>query len=275
MLIPLNPPGHALHPELDTAGQRPARNFCIPVELGSTCTREQLGESILWFLQHSEEELRWNQKPGLPETLCLGSYPDKQRTACWFYQLVRSAWLLLLQSCLWHLLFQPCRRSCKFQLSKGKKSLMAEVTFGVHQGSSDTFVSSQPTVPPSPRAQRGLRPACGRGEILQAHPRQCPLTARTWNAAALPCILMGTGFSSSAWKRAGMQPLNTAALSRWRRRDFLQRLWHILEHLSCSQQLKHLDHFVIGSKRVPVQISFSQVCEWLNHSSCHSPWCRI
>ncbi|KAL2299589.1 hypothetical protein Nmel_011739, partial [Mimus melanotis] len=64
---------------------------------------------------------------------------------------------------------------------------------------------------------------------------------------------MGTGFSSSACKKLGMHLLNTTPLSRWHRRDFLQSLWHILEHLSCSLHLIRLDHFV-GNKRDPVQI---------------------
>ncbi|NWV98537.1 IPIL1 protein, partial [Machaerirhynchus nigripectus] len=151
VLVPLNPPpGHAFHLELDSAGQMAARTFCVRVELVCTCKREQLGEKLLCFLHHSQEELRRKQKPSLLETLCTGSYLDVEKTSHWFYQLVRCSWLHLPQSYSWHLVFQPCSRSCQFQLTKGKKSLMVEMLFGVRQGDSDIFVVSQPT-----EAQKG------------------------------------------------------------------------------------------------------------------------
>ncbi|XP_033371118.1 uncharacterized protein LOC107205361 [Parus major] len=142
VFVPLSPPpGHAFHLELDTAGTL-QRNFCVCAELLCTCTREQLGEGMLCFLHHSEEELRRKQDPSLLQTLCTGSYLDVEKTFHWFYRFVRAAWLLLPQSCHWHLMLQPCSRSCKFQISKDKESFMVEMVLGVQQGDTDVFVGS-------------------------------------------------------------------------------------------------------------------------------------
>ncbi|KAF4798288.1 hypothetical protein TURU_065667 [Turdus rufiventris] len=145
VLVLLNPPpGHSFHLELNRAGQMAARTFSVRVELVCTCMREQLGEKLLRFLHHTQEELQQKQKCSLPETLCTGSYLDVEKTSRWFYQLVRSSWLHVPRSYSWHLVFQPCSRSCQFQLSRAKESLMVEMLFGVSQGDSDIFVSSQP-----------------------------------------------------------------------------------------------------------------------------------
>uniref|UniRef100_A0A8C3NLT2 Uncharacterized protein n=1 Tax=Geospiza parvula TaxID=87175 RepID=A0A8C3NLT2_GEOPR len=145
LLVPLSPPpGHAFHLELDTAGMV-QRNFCVRVELVCTCRRERLGEDMLCFLHHSEEELRRKQEPSLLHTLCTGCYLDVEKTVHWFYRFMRVAWLLLPESCHWRLRLQPSSRSCKFQLSKDKESFTVEMFFAVRQGDSDIFVSSQPT----------------------------------------------------------------------------------------------------------------------------------
>ncbi|KAF2980089.1 hypothetical protein EK904_009525 [Melospiza melodia maxima] len=144
MLVPLSPPpGHAFHLEPDTAGML-QRKFCVRVEQLCTCTRERLGEDMLCFLHHPEEELRRKQDPSLLHTLCTGSYLDVKKTVHWFCRFMRTAWMLLPQSLHWRLVFQPCSRSCKFLLKKDKEIFAAEVIFGVQQGDSDIFVSSQP-----------------------------------------------------------------------------------------------------------------------------------
>ncbi|XP_014167304.2 inositol 1,4,5-trisphosphate receptor-interacting protein-like 1 [Geospiza fortis] len=104
VLIPMTPPrGHSFHLELDSAGQRHVRNFRVRVQLECTCTREQQAENMLCFLHHPEEELRRNQGPSLLHTLCTSSYLDVQKTARWFYQLVRAIWPALPPSYNWHL----------------------------------------------------------------------------------------------------------------------------------------------------------------------------
>ncbi|KAM4782215.1 uncharacterized protein ACIQIH_005685 [Cyanocitta cristata] len=274
MLVPLNPPpGHAFHLELNSAGQMAARTFRVRVELVCTCEREQLGEKLLCFLHHSQKELRWKQKPSLLETLCTGSYLDVEKTSYWFYQLVRCSWLHLPQSYSWHLVFQPCSRSCQFWLSKGKESLMVEMLFGVRHGDSDIFVVSQPT-----EAQKGVSSsfvsswpaqadsiastawpetyAVAEAKFLQHVARQVPCESLHLKCLQLfTYILRGTGFSSSTWKTVVMHVLTTVPLSKWRRREFARRLWDIMAYLRRCLQLKRLEHFVLGNKRLPAEIS--------------------
>lgn len=274
VLVPLNPPpGHAFHLELNSAGQMAARTFCVRVELVCTCEREQLGEKLLCFLHHSQKKLRRQQKPSLLKTLCTGSYLDVEKTSHWFYQLVRCSWLHLPQSHSWHLVFQPCSRSCQFRLSKGKESLMVEMLFGVRHGDSDIFVVSQPTeaqkggssifVSSQPAKANSIAStawpetyAVAEAKFFQHVARQVPCESLHLKYLQLfTCILRGTGFSSSTWKTVVMHVLTTVPLSRWRRRDFVRRLWGIMAYLRRCLQLKRLDHFVLGNKRLPAEIS--------------------
>ncbi|XP_059703925.1 LOW QUALITY PROTEIN: inositol 1,4,5-trisphosphate receptor-interacting protein-like 1 [Haemorhous mexicanus] len=274
VLVPLNPPpGHAFHLELNSAGQVAARTFSVRVELVCTCEREQLGEEPLCFLHHSRKELGWKQKLSLLETLCTGSYLDVVKTSCWFFQLVRSSWLQVPQWHSWHMVFQPCSRSCRLQLSKGRKSLTVEILFGVRQEDSNIFVVSQHT-----EAQKG-----GSSILVSRQPAKANIISRTsWPetyavaeakffrhiARQLPCeslhlkclqlftcILKGTGFSSSTWKTVVMHVLTTVPVSRWHRSAFARRLWDIMAFLDRCLQLKRLEHFVLGSERLPAEIS--------------------
>ncbi|NXS36443.1 IPIL1 protein, partial [Pomatostomus ruficeps] len=231
------------------------------------------GEKLLCFLHHSEEELQQKQKPSLLETLCTGSYLDVEKTSHWFYQLVRSSWLHLPQLYSSQLVFQPGSRSCQFRLSKGKGRLMVEMLFGVRQGDSDIFVVSQPT-----ETQKG-----GSSIIVSSQPTESDIIAstawpETYAVAELKffqhiarqvacdslhlkclqvftCILKGTGFSSSTWKTVLMHMLTTVPPCRWRRREFVRRLWDIMAYLRRCLQLKRLEHFVLGNKRLPAEIS--------------------
>ncbi|XP_014749765.1 PREDICTED: uncharacterized protein LOC106864673, partial [Sturnus vulgaris] len=276
VVVPLNPPpGHTFHLEVNSAGQMAARTFSVRVELVCTCRREQLGEKLLCLLHHSQEELWQEQKRSLLETLCTGSYLDVEKTCRWFHQLVRSSWLRVPQSYSWHLVFQPCSRSCRFQLSRGKKSLTVEMLFGVRQGDSDIFVVSQP-----PEAQEGGSSIL---VVSSSQPTEANFTASTaWPetyavaevkffqrvARQVPCeslhlkclqvftcILRGTGFSSSTWKTVVMHLLTIVPLSRWSRREFVVHLWDVVAYLGCCLQFRRLDHFVLGNERLPAEIS--------------------
>ncbi|NWV09812.1 IPIL1 protein, partial [Ptilonorhynchus violaceus] len=258
VLVPLSPPaGHAFHLELDSAAKMPGRNFRVRVELECTCAREQLGDNVLCFLHHSEEELSRNQEPSLLQTLCTGPYLDVEKTARWLYRLVRADWLLLPQSYQWHLMLLPSGRSCKMQLSKGNESLVVEVLFGVRQGDSDIFVSSQPTgVHFMPSTTWHETYAVAEANFLRHVARRAPQDS--WHCKCLQlltCVLMGTGFSSYALKTVVMHLLNTGALSQWHRREFLQRTVDILDYLRFSLDKKRLDHFVIGNERLPEEIT--------------------
>ncbi|NWS82482.1 IPIL1 protein, partial [Toxostoma redivivum] len=274
VLVPLSPPaGHTFHLELNSAGQMAARTFSVRVELECTCKRQQLGEKLLCFLHHSQEELQQKQKCSLLETLCTSSYLDVEKTCRWFCQLVRCSWLHVPQSYSWHLVFQPCSRSCRFQLSRGKKRLMVEMLLGVRQGDSDIFVVSQPA-----EAQEG-----GSSILVSSQPAEANFPASTaWPetytvaevkflqhiARQVPCknlhlkclqvftcILRGTGFSSSTWKTVVMHVLTIVPLSRWSRREFVVCLWDIMAYLHCCLQLNRLEHFVLGNERLPAEIS--------------------
>ncbi|XP_066406817.1 inositol 1,4,5-trisphosphate receptor-interacting protein-like 1 [Molothrus aeneus] len=274
VLVSLNaPPGHAFQLELNSAGQVAARTFSVRVELVCTCQKEQLGEEPLCFLHHSQKELRRKQKRSLLGTLCTGSYLDVEKTSHWFCQLVRSSWLQVPQWHSWHVVLQPCSRSCRLQLSKGRKSLTVEMLFGVRQGDSDIFVVSQPT-----EAQKG-----GSSIFVSSQPTKANIIASTacpetyavaeakffrHIARQLPCeslhlkclqlftcILRDTGFSSSTWKTVLMHVLTTVLLSQWHRSAFPRRLWDIMAYLDRCLQLTCLEHFVLGNERLPAEIS--------------------
>ncbi|KAM7041542.1 inositol 1,4,5-trisphosphate receptor-interacting protein-like 1 [Acridotheres tristis] len=256
VLVPLSPPpGHAFHLELDTAGVLP-RKCCVRVELLCTCTKEQLGEDMLCFLHHSEEELRRKQDPSLLHTVCTDSYLDVEKTVHWFYRFVRVAWLLLPQSHHWRLTLQPSSRSCKFQLSKDQESFMVEVIFGVRQGDSDIFVGSQPTEAGISSTTWLETYAVAEAKFFRHISRQAPHDS--WHCKCLQLlsrILMGVGFSSYALKTVVMHLLNTVPVTQQGRRDFLQRLVNTLKYLRCSLETKQLNHFVIGNERFPTEIS--------------------
>ncbi|NXQ39381.1 IPIL1 protein, partial [Catharus fuscescens] len=274
VLVPLNPPpGHAFHLELNSTGQVAARTFSVRVELVCMCKREQLGEKLLCLLHHSQEELQHKQERSLHETLCTGSYLDVEKTSRWFRDLVRCSWLHVPQSYSRHLVFQPCSRSCRFELSRGQKSLMVEMLFGVCQGDSDIFVVSQTT-----EAQKG-----GSSIFVSSQSTKANFPASTawvetsavaevkffWHIARqvlceslhLKClqvftrILRGTGFSSSTWKTVVMHVLTTVPLSWWSRREFVRRLWDIMAYLRRCLKSKRLEHLVVGNKRFPEVIS--------------------
>ncbi|NXK62703.1 IPIL1 protein, partial [Sylvietta virens] len=256
VFVPLSPPpGHAFHLELDTAGM-PQRNFRVRVELLCTCTREQLGQDMLCFLHHPEEELRRKQDASLLHTLCTGSYLDVEKTAHWFCRFVRVAWLLLPQSCHWRLMLQPSSRSCQFQLSKDRESFMVELIFGVRQGDSDIFVGSQPTQVGIPSTTWLENYAVAEAKFFRHVSRRAPQDS--WHCKCLQLltrILLGAGFSSYTLKTVVMHLLSTVPLTRWRRRDFWQWLLDVLKYLHCSLQRKRLNHFVIGNERFPLEIS--------------------
>ncbi|NXU97849.1 IPIL1 protein, partial [Cettia cetti] len=249
------PPGHAFHLELDTAGML-QRNFCVRVELLCTCRGEQLGEEdMLCFLHHPEEELRRRQEPSLLHTLCTGSYLDVEKIVRRFYRFVRVAWRLLPETRHWRLMLQPSRRSCKFQLSKDGERFTAEMIFGVQHGDSDIFVGSQPTEVAVPSTTWVETFAVAEAKFFRRVSRQAPQDSCHCKCLQLLTHLpTGVDFPSYAVKTAVMHLLNGIPLTRWRRRDFRQRLLDILKYLQCSLEITHLRHFVIGNQCLPGEI---------------------
>ncbi|NXE71808.1 IPIL1 protein, partial [Calcarius ornatus] len=189
--------------------------------------------------------------------LCTSSYLDMGDTSHWFCQLVRSSWLQVPQWHSWHLVFQPCSRSCRLQLSKGRKSLTVEMLFGVRQGDSDIFVVSQPTEAKKGGSSTFRGPyAVAEAKFFRHIARRLPCESLHLKCLQLfTCILRGTGFSSSAWKTVVMHGLTTVPLSRWHRSAFPQRLWDIMAYLDHCLQLTPLEYFVLGNERLPAEIS--------------------
>ncbi|XP_076199563.1 inositol 1,4,5-trisphosphate receptor-interacting protein-like 1 [Aptenodytes patagonicus] len=258
LLVPLKPPrGHAFHLELGSAGRIPVKDSCVRVVLECTCTREQLVGDRLCFVHNPEEELRRNQDPSLLSALCTGSYLDVEKTALWFQNFLKSAWVLVPQSHHYNMEVLPSSRSCKLQLTNTfRRTLFVEMMFGVQQGDSDIFLSSQNTeaiFTPSTTWPESY--AVAEVKFFRHMARQVPA-----NSFHLKClqlyarILVGTGFSTYALKTAVMHLLTTTPLSGWRRRDFLLRLEDITQYLRCCLEEKRLNHFFFGNENVPEEI---------------------
>ncbi|NWU87402.1 IPIL1 protein, partial [Onychorhynchus coronatus] len=257
VLVPLAPPpGHTFHLEMDTSGQLPGRNFCIRVEPVCTCTREQQEENVLCFIHHPEEEQRRNEEPNFRNTLCSGSYLDVEKTARWFYQLVRAAWPALPQYHTWQFTLLPSSHSCKFKLTRDRETLTVEVLFGVQQGDSDIYVSSQPTEALfTPSTTWPETYVVAEMKFFRHIARQAPRDS--WHLKCLQLLaraVVGRGFSTYMMKTIVMHLLNSAPVSRWGRRQFLQRLGDTMQYLHVSLQRKCLEHFVVGNQAFPQEI---------------------
>lgn len=273
VLVPMNPPrGHSFQLELDTAGQRRGRNFRVRVQLECTCSREQQGENMLCFLHQPQEVLRSNQDASLLHTLCTGSYLDVQKTARWFYQLVRAIWPALPQSHNWHLVLLPSRRSCRFQVSNGAASFRIEVLFGVRQGDSDIFVSSQPREACTPSTTWPESYAVAEMKFFKCIARRAPPDSLHLKCLQFfSCLQLGSGFSTYTIKTIVMHLLSIIPVSRWRRRDFVRRLVDISEGLRFCVQVRCLNHFIVGNRslpgeiRVPPEVQMAETCNLFHH----------
>ncbi|NXF17700.1 IPIL1 protein, partial [Rhodinocichla rosea] len=256
VLIPMTPPrGHSFHLELDSAGQRHARNFRVRVQLECTCSREQQAEAMLCFLHHPEEELRRNQDPSLLATLCTGSYLDVQKTARWFYQLVRAIWPALPQSHNWHLVLLPSTRSCQFKVTSSRESFRIEMLFGVRRDDSAVFVSSQSREAHTASTIWPESYAVAEAEFFKHIARLAPP-----DSLHLKCLQfftrlqLGLGFSTYTIKTIVMHLLNVLPVSSWCRRDLLERLQDIIDSLRLCVRAKRLNHFIVGNQRLPQHI---------------------
>ncbi|XP_064278640.1 inositol 1,4,5-trisphosphate receptor-interacting protein-like 1 [Passer domesticus] len=257
VLIPMTPPrGHSFHLELESEEQRHVRNFRVRVQLECTCSREQQAEDMLCFLHHPEEELSSNQDPSLLDTLCTGSYLDVQKTARWFYQLVRAVWPALPQSHNWHLRLMPSTRSCQFKVSYGQESFRIELFFGVRRGDSAIFVCSQPREAYTASTTWPESYAVAEVEFFKHIARQAPP-----DSLHLKCLQfftrlpLGFSFSTYTMKTIVMHLLNITPVSEWRRRDLVVRLLDIINSLHLCLRAKCLHHFIVGNQRLPQDIN--------------------
>ncbi|KAM6392612.1 inositol 1,4,5-trisphosphate receptor-interacting protein-like 1 [Pluvialis apricaria] len=258
LLVPLKPPsGHAFHLELGTGGEMPAKDCRVRVELECTCTREQLVENTWCFLHHPKEELSRNPAASLLGSLCTGSYLDVQKTAHWFQNLVRSAWEEMPQSHRYSMEVRPSSRSCMLQLTTASgRRLFVEMVFGVQQGDSDIFLSSQTTEASfTPSTTWAESCAVAEAKFFRHMARQAPHEALHLKCLQLfDGILVGTVFSMSNLKTVAMHLLNTIPPESWSRREFLVRLQDILWYLRGCLEEKHLKHFFFGNENMPEDI---------------------
>ncbi|TRZ16992.1 hypothetical protein HGM15179_010086 [Zosterops borbonicus] len=257
VLIPMTPPrGHSFHLELDSAEHRHVRNFRVRVQLECTCSKEQQAEKMLCFLHHPEEELGENQDLSLLDTLCTNSYLDVHKTARWFYQLVRAVWPALPQSHSWHLTLLPSRRSCQIKVTNGEASFRIEVLFGVRRGYSDVFVSSQTREALTLSTTWPEAYNVAEVKFFKYIARQAPPDSLHLRCLQLfSRVQLGFGFSTYMVKTIVMHLLNTIPVSQWRRRYFLRRLGDINVNLRSCLEEKCLNHFIIGNRNLPQEIS--------------------
>ncbi|XP_065492586.1 inositol 1,4,5-trisphosphate receptor-interacting protein-like 1 [Caloenas nicobarica] len=256
LLVPLKPPrGHIFH--LEPGPVSPMRNFRIRVELVCTCGMEQPAGETRCFLHNPEEEQRRNDGPSILQDLCTDSYLDVQKTAHYFQMFVRCSWRVLPLSAKQRLTVLPSDRSCKFYVTQGQeKRILIELLFGVQEGDSDIFLSSQyteaaytpSTMWPESYAvaeMKFFRHIASQAQPDSFHLRCLQLCVRS---------LLGRDFSTYTLKTVVMHLLTTMPLSHWHRRHFLERLEDIVRYLQSCLEKKCLNHFFIANENVPEEI---------------------
>ncbi|XP_014819916.1 PREDICTED: inositol 1,4,5-trisphosphate receptor-interacting protein-like 1 [Calidris pugnax] len=281
LLVPLKPPrGHTFHLEQASAEKMPAKNR-IRVQLQCTCMRGQGVGNMLCFVHQPEEALRTNQDSNLLNDLCTsaarpGFYLDVQKIARWVQTLVSSAWGEMAQ---WHhysMKVLPSRRSCKLQLTNAcGRSLFVELMFGVQQGDSDIFLSSQVAEHPGcfiPGTTWAESYAVAEAKFFRHVAKQAPQDSFHLTCLQLCAgILEGTSFSTDTWKTVGMHLLNTLPPASWTRREFVSRMQDIMWDLRKCLEEKRLDHFFLGNENMPEDIALPpafQAAEPLNLFQC-------
>ncbi|OPJ81291.1 inositol 1,4,5-trisphosphate receptor-interacting protein-like 1 [Patagioenas fasciata monilis] len=257
LLLPLKPPrGHLFH--LEPGPLWPMRNFRIRVELVCTCEMAQPAGRTRCFLHDAEQEQRRNEGPNILEDLCTDSYLDVQKTARYFQMFVRRSWRVLPISAAHRLTVLPSDRSCKFCVTQRRgKRILIELMFGVQEGTSDIFVSSQYTeaaYTPStiwPESYAVAEMKFFRHIASQAQPDTCHLRCLQICARCL----LGRDFSTYTLKTVMMHVLTTIPLSNWRRKRFWEWLNDIMQYLRSCLKERRLNHFFIGNANVPEEIN--------------------
>ncbi|XP_021257963.1 inositol 1,4,5-trisphosphate receptor-interacting protein-like 1 [Numida meleagris] len=263
LLVPMEAPrGHVFVVELGSEGELLARNSRIRVELVCTCVREQQPGGMLCFLHSPEDKLSQNQGTSLLHTLCTGSYLDVQRTATWFNLQVAGIWTATRRARAYNLRVLPSSRSCKLQLTKtsSREKLHVELLFGVQQGNSDIFLSSQ-------NSEAGFTPsttwpqscAVAEKKIFEyAATNAGPSSSHKSCLRLFAHVLVGMGFSTYTIKTIVFYLLTTMPPETWQRRNFLGQLQNILQYLQNCLQKKRLDHFLLANSLVPKEVVLPQ-----------------
>ncbi|XP_069736590.1 inositol 1,4,5-trisphosphate receptor-interacting protein-like 1 [Phaenicophaeus curvirostris] len=259
LLLPLKAPlGHIFNLELGTAGEMPAGDPCICVELECTCMGQETEENMLCFLHDFQKDIIKNQDPILLHTLCTGRYLDVHKTAHWFQNLMMSAWMDVPHSSRYNMKMLPSSRTCRLELTSASgRTHFGELIFGVQYGDSDIFLSSQATEDTStPSTTWPVTYAVAEVKFFRYMARQIP-TGRVHLKCLHHCtfLLRDTNFSSYDFKTVVMHLLTTIPVSDWHRKYFLQRLQDIMQYMLGCLKEKCLKHFFLGNENVPEEIN--------------------
>ncbi|XP_068539580.1 inositol 1,4,5-trisphosphate receptor-interacting protein-like 1 [Anas acuta] len=90
-------------------------------------------------------------------------------------------------------------------------------------------------------------------QYIKAHAPQDSYHLRRMQLCAR--IVVGNDFTPYVLKTVVMHLLNTIPLERWCRREFLQHMDDIMQCLHCCIVEKRLDHFFLGNKEVPDEVT--------------------
>ncbi|NWH62676.1 IPIL1 protein, partial [Geococcyx californianus] len=255
-LVPLKPPyGHEFHLEPSTTGEMPARNFRICVDLVCTCLTEQWVEEMRCSIHPSEEESREEETHSHIQTLCSGSYLDVEKTARWLNQNVEAVWRAVPQLFLYRLRVLRSSRSCRFQVIKdSEKTLQIEMIFGVQEGDSDIFVSSQATEAPfTPSTTWTESSAVAEVKFFRQMARQVPPSSfHLRSLQVCTGLLVGQRLSVYAFKTVVMHLLTTTRFSS--QHHPLKQQLMIVQYLEGCLKEKRLNHFFFGNENVPQEI---------------------
>ncbi|KAK2527458.1 hypothetical protein Q9966_010238 [Columba livia] len=257
LLLPLKPPrGHTFH--LEPGPVWPMRNFRVRVELVCTCETEQPAGETRCFLHDPEQEQGRNASFSTLDDLCTDSYLDVQKTARYFQMFVRRSWRALPLSAIRRLTMLPSDRSCKFCVTNRRgKRLSIELMFGVQEGASDIFVSSQYTEAAyTPSTMWPETYAVAERKFFSHIAKHAQPDTGYLRCLQL-CVrcLLGRDFSTYTMKTVVMHLLSAMPLSNWRRGHFWEWLNSIMQYLQRCLKKKHLNHFFIGNENVPEEIN--------------------
>ncbi|XP_064000149.1 inositol 1,4,5-trisphosphate receptor-interacting protein-like 1 [Pogoniulus pusillus] len=281
LLVPLKAPaGYTFCLELGMLGQTPGHGPRIRVELECTCGTQKMR----CFACNTKKQLGWRKRaPSLRTALCSNSYLDAAKVARWFQGLVKEAWVAMPQADQYKVKVLPSFSSCHLQLTSDSGTVLnLEMIFGVQQGDTDIFLSSQTaedTYTPSTVWTENY--AVAERKFFSHIATQVPggtihlRCLKLWSH-----ILESTDISPYILKTVVMHLLNTIPVSDWCRERLFVRMVDVLRFLGCCLKAKKLSHFFFGNTNMPKEIILPSVLESsrprnLFHHLVQNPSARI
>ncbi|XP_064032452.1 inositol 1,4,5-trisphosphate receptor-interacting protein-like 1 [Pogoniulus pusillus] len=256
LLLPLKPPtGHDFHLQWVNRGPSPARDSLIRVEVQCSCGVP----NMLCFLHSSTKQLKtMKQVPSTLDRLCTGSYLDVEKLAEWFQCSVKDAWVALHWAQCYEVKVLPySHRSCLLKLkSASRNTFLIEILFGVQQGDSDIFLSSQNAGDTdTPSTLWTMSYVVAEVKFFSHMARKVPQGNFHLKCLHLcTSVLEDTNFTPYIFKTVVMHLLNTKPVSGWCRQECIMRLADILRYLHCCLQHRKLNFFFFGNAEMPQEI---------------------